>query len=558
MQRTHKIRRLITGYLAVVGLLAHVAVIFAIVAGMKYFQLTPSQFFVKAVEKSPIEMPWVADALSPTPRFASHALDGQLRAKHPRILLPELSAWSGRGMPDLFSKHLALYEKKGIQDFDSCGASHNVMAMAACWVSSGDVGVASRLISELKDFQLQTPNASGQYGNGWELAFAYDLIANYSGLAQDDRVLIESKIEHGLQDYLRILDDSSPSLWHGRTSLASMAWLAAVTLDVNASQQRLKLISRAQGHFLDVIRALELTEGWPEGYNYWIQNRGLVVSLAASAYINGLENAQHKARILALLKRVGLWHIYATRPDNRIENLGDEGSRVDLKDETRRVIDVIAQTTRDPIFASYSQYLEQLHGRESYYRAYRWGLRLFNDPTINSLPILSASGVTEKNTANLLAFNAQLPHADLFGRGGLNQAYIRSDWSPSATFISFRAGHTFTHHGHYDAGHFTIFKGTPLAINSSSYGEYTGSNRLNYSIRTVAKNSLLILRPGEKVQPNRFFQSNVADGGQRVILPTGSAVQSVADWAKKLDSGRHLAGGRINHYQALYGEYVYI
>ncbi|MDH5552089.1 MAG: hypothetical protein OEX82_02035, partial [Nitrosomonas sp.] len=48
------------------------------------------------------------------------------------------------------------------------------------------------------------------------------------------------------------------------------------------------------------------------------------------------------------------------------------------------------------------------------------------------------------------------------------------------------------------------------------------------------------------------------DGGQRIILPTGSAVQSVADWAKKLDSGRHLAGGRINHYQALYGEYVYI
>ncbi len=558
MQKTQIIRRLTTSYLVIVGLLTHVALIFAVVFAMKHFQLTPSQFFVKAVERSPIEMPWLAEALSPTQRFSDHPFDGQLRAVHPRILLPELSGWSGKGMPDLIANRLALYQAQGILDFDPCRSSRDVMAMSACWVSSGEANTASVLIAALKNFQLQTPNASGQYGNGWALAFAYDLIANYSGLTQDDRALIEAKIEQALQDYLRVLDDSSPSLWHGRTSLASMAWLTAVTLNANHSQHRLKLISRAQGHFLDVIRALELTEGWPGGYNYWIQNRGLVFSLAASAYVNGLENAQHKNRILTLLKRVGLWHIYATRPDNRIENLGDEGSRVDLKDETRRVIDVIAQITREPVFASYSHYLEQLHGAESYYRGYRWGFRLFNDPTINTLTILNASKGDEKSVANLQAFNAQLPRADLFGRGGLNQAYIRSDWSPSATFISFRAGHTFSHHSHYDAGHFTIFKGAPLAINSSTYGDYRGLNRLNYSIRTVAKNSLLILRPDEKVQPNRFFEKNVADGGQRIILPTGSGVQSVSDWASKLDSSQHFSGGRINHFQTLHDEYVYI
>ncbi len=558
MQKTPIIRRLITGYLITVGLLAHVAIIIAVVFAIKHFQLTPTQFFVKAVEKSPIEMPWLAEALSPTQRFSDHPFDGQLRAVYPRILLPELSGWSGKGIPDLMANRLALYQAQGTRDFDPCTASRDVMAISACWVSSGEAKTASLLIVALKDFSLQTPNVSGQYGNGWEMAFAYDLIANYSGLTQDDRALIEAKIEQALQDYLRVLDDPSPSLWHGRTSLASMAWLTAVTLNANHSQHRHKLISRAQGHFLDVIRALELTEGWPEGYNYWIQSRGLVFSLAASAYVNGLENAQHKNRILKLLKRVGLWHIYATRPDNRIENLGDEGSRVDLKDETRRVIDVIAQITREPVFASYSQYLEQLHGAESYYRDYRWGFRLFNDPTINTLPTLNASEGAGKNAADLQAFNAQLPRADLFGRGGLNQAYIRSDWSPSATFISFRAGNTFTHHGHYDAGHFTIYKGAPLAINSSTYGEYMGPNRLNYSIRTVAKNSLLILRPNEKVQPNRFFEKNVADGGQRIVMPTGSAVQNVADWAEKLDNKNHLAGGRINHYQAVYGEYVYI
>ncbi len=560
MQKSHIMRRLLTGYLVIVGLLAHIVVIFAAVAALKYFQLTPSQFLVKAVEKSQLDMPWLVEALSPAQRFTDHALDGQLRTAHPRILLPELSGWSGNGGAEIIAQRIALYQEQGIQDFDPCTASQAVMPLAACWVSNGDHNTASQLIRALKDFQLQTPNVSGRYGNGWELAFAYDLIANYSGLTQDDRVLIESKIENALQDYLRILDDASPSLWHGRTSLASMAWLTAVTLNTTGNELRSKLVARAQGQFLDVVRALELTEGWPEGYNYWIQNRGLIVSLAASAYVNGLENARHKERILTLLKRVGLWHIYATRPDNRIENLGDEGSRVDLKDETRRVIDVIAQTTREPVFSRYSQYLEQLHGAESYYHTYRWGLRLFNDPTVNRTAIVNASGSRkdEQNKASLQLLDTHLPYADLFGRGGLNQAYFRSDWSPSATFISFRAGHTFTHHGHYDAGHFTIYKGAPLAINSSTYGDYTGPHRLNYSIRTVAKNSLLILRPGEKVQPDRFFQDNVADGGQRVILPTGSMVQNVSDWADKLDRKKHLAGGRINHYQSVDGEYVYI
>lgn len=558
MQKFQFVQRVITSYLIIVGIMAHFAVIVALIAALKYFQLTPNQLFVKAIEKTQLDMPWLVEAIAPKARFSDHILDGQIRATHPRILLPELSDWPGQGQPDLIAKRIALFQKQGIHDFDPCIPSQNVLLLAVCWVSSGNPQVASQLTAALKNFQLQTPTASGGYGNGWELALAYDLVANFPGLSVDDRILVESKIENALLGYLQLLDDPSPSLWHGRASLAAMAWLAAVTLNTQDNRHLQSLVSRAQGHFLDLIRALEITEAWPEGYNYWIQNRGMIISLAASAYVNGLDNAKHKDRIRALLRRTGLWHIYATRPDNRIENLGDEGSRVDLKDETRRVIDLIAQMTRDPVFSGYSQYLQQLHGAESYYAGYRWGIRLFNDPTLSN-PAFAAPGDTfESGAVNLAFLDTQLPRAELFGRGGMNQVYIRSDWSPSATFISFRAGHTFTHHGHYDAGHFTVFKGAPLAINSSAYGDYTGSNRLNYSIRTVAKNSLLILRPNEKVQPNRFFQHNVADGGQRIILPTGSAVQNVSDWVKNLDSGNYFAGGRINHFNSVEGEYTYI
>lgn len=548
MRISNKLRRIVTGYLVVAGLLAHVAVIFGLVFVLKYFQLTPSQFLIKAVEKSGVDTPWLVDAISPAPRFSEHKLDGSLRASHPRILLPALAEWPGQGVSPLMARRIALYQSRGIRDFDPCKSAKGVLSLAACWVSTGDPVIAARLVGELKAFQLQTPDVQAKYGNGWKLAFAYDLVANYSALSDDARAQIEVKIEYALRDYLTVLDNPSPSLWHGRSSLASMAWLTAVALDPTGSRRRPALIARAQGHFLDVVRAAEVTEGWPEGYNYWIQNRAMIFTLAASAYLNGLDSAKHQARVLTLLRRMGLWHIYATRPDNRIEGLGDEGSRVDLKDETRRVIDIIAQATRDPVFATFSRYLEGLHGGESYYRGYRWGFRLFNDPTVEA----------GAPAAGLQVFNRLLPRVELFGRDGLNLAYIRSDWSPRATFISFRAGQTFTHHGHYDAGHFTLFKGAPLAINSSTYGKYTGPNRLNYSIRTVAKNSLLVLRPGEKVQPNRLFKTNVADGGQRVIIPTGSGVQSVANWAANRRKGMHYAGGRIQHFDQVDSRYVYI
>ncbi|MBL8247852.1 MAG: heparinase II/III family protein, partial [Candidatus Competibacter sp.] len=306
-------------------------------------------------------------------------------------------------------------------------------------------------------------------------------------------------------------------------------------------------IARAQGHFLETIKALELTEGWPEGYNYWINSRAFLIALAGSAYLNGLDRPLQADRVRRALRRVGYWTLYATRPDHRIEALGDEGPRVDLKDETRRVIDLIAQLTRDPVFAAYSAALGQLHGAESYYRDYRWGFRLFNDPSLAPTPGASLAGLL-----------GGLPSAELFGRNALNLAYIRSGWTPDATFISFRAGDSFTHHGHYDAGHFSLFKGAPLAINSSAYGGFFSPNRLNYTIRSIAKNTLLILRPGEKVQPNHFFADNVADGGQRITLPTGSVISSVRDWLDHRGKGLHLEGGQVERFEHREGDYAYI
>lgn len=536
--------KLLNSYLVGVGLLAHVALVGAVLYGLSQSQLTFRQLLVKAAQKSGVASPTVVEWIAPPPRFTDFTLDGRLRTTHPRILLPALTEWSGKGASALMAERTALYKQRGVADLSTCGG--DILGLTACWLTHGEAAQAEPLLKAAQGFYVETPTVDG-YGNSWMLAFAYDFLQLYPDLSAADRVQIEVRIEAALRETLRVLDESSASLWHGRSSLAAVAWLCAVVLDPGDSIERQQLIARAQGHFLETIQALELTEGWPEGYSYWINNRAFLIALAGSAYLNGLENSRQAERVRKALRRVGYWTVYATRPDQRIEGLGDEGPRVDLKDETRRVIDLIAQAARDPVLAGYSLYLERLHGAESYYRDYRWGFNLFNDPTV--APVGGGA---------LAGFDELLPTAELFGRDSFNLAYIRSDWSPDATFISFRAGDTFTHHGHYDAGHFTLFKGAPLAINSSPYGDYLGLNRLNYAIRGIAKNTLLILRPGEKVQPNRFFKGNVADGGPRIIMPTGSAINSVRDWLDHRGRGLHLEGGRLERFEHQEGDYTYL
>lgn len=537
--------KFLKNYLIGVGLLAHVALAGAILYGLSQSQLTVRQLLVKIAQKGGVASPTVVEWIAPPPRYVEFTFDGRLRPTHPRILLPELSHWSGKGVPPLMTERAARYKQQGIADLSTCGVG-GILGLTACWLTYGEAAQAEPLLKAAREFYIETPTVEG-YGNSWMLAFAYDFLRLYPDMPAADRVQIEMRIEAALRETLRVLDESSASLWHGRSSLAAIAWLCAVVLDPGDSPERQVLIARAQGHFLETINALALTEGWPEGYNYWVNSRAFLIALAGSAYLNGLEDSRQAEHVRKALRRVGYWTVYATRPDQRIEGLGDEGSRVDLKDETRRAIDLIAQATRDPVLAGYSLYLERLHGAQSYYSDYRWGFNLFNDPTI--IPIGGGA---------LAGFNDLLPTAELFGQDSFNLAYIRSDWSPDATFISFRAGDTFTHHGHYDAGHFSLFKGAPLAINSSSYGDFFGPNRLNYAIRGIAKNALLILRPGEKVHPNRFFDRNVADGGQRIILPTGSAVNSVRDWLDQRAKGLHLEGGRLERFEHQEGDYTYI
>lgn len=108
-----------------------------------------------------------------------------------------------------------------------------------------------------------------------------------------------------------------------------------------------------------------------------------------------------------------------------------------------------------------------------------------------------------------------LPRARNFQDMGM--VYMRSGNGAGDTYAAFVAGGSVNQHRHYDQGHFTIFRGGFLAIDSGDYGPRERNDHLcEYLYRTVAHNSVLIHAPAAADTPAKVWggPAKTLDGGQ--------------------------------------------
>lgn len=141
--------------------------------------------------------------------------------------------------------------------------------------------------------------------------------------------------------------------------------------------------------------------------------------------------------------------------------------------------------------------------------------------------------------------NAPLSHL----ASGIGELYARSDWSDGATWFRFNAGPYWTGHQHLDTGNFEIYKGEPLATESGEYIDYSSNHSINYLMRTVAHNCVLVYDPNEKFPMKTTFR----DGGRNQYANDGGQtktwewpVQDLETWnARKSEFDR----GSITAYQ---------
>lgn len=520
-------------YFIFCGVIFHFFIIFLLVLTAKHFQLTPKQFFYRFLQKSTLDAPWLTEWLVDTgfteKNMSYHTLP-EINKQAPRLLRQTKLLTSG-------ALQVENIEPGELAQYQPCRYS-SLLWLASCYFIDTNERVADALRYKMANFKVIAPNINGHHSNGWKLALAYDSQQSRLSLPKQEKIAIQEKLRETINHYLLILNEDSASLWHTRATLAAQMWVAYLAL----ADDDIILKKKVAPHFYSLVEALEQTEAWPEGYSYWINSRAFSITLALSGYLNGTQKDNWHSRIKKLLTRIGYWHIYATRPDNTIEPLGDEGPRLDLRDETRRVIDIIAQSTQDPWINKYSLYLADLHGRESYFRGYRWGWLMFNSLEFQD----NFLNKEERKVAVKSFFSSfPFPSMDIFGAEYFGQAYIHQRNTEERTFISYRAGDSFTHHGHADNGHLSLFKESPLLVNSSLYENYTQENRVDYSIRSIAKNTIQIQRPGEYIKVTNQWGERISDGGQRVTMPLGSAILSLSDWFDKRHAPPYLKGGKI-------------
>jgi hypothetical protein len=453
-----------------------------------------------------------------------------------------------------FSPALQQAEEALAQSDSDDGASSSPNVFAACWVAAGDDRFAEAAIAGLLGGTITATHSSGYYSNVWQFALAYDWLYGHRGMTDEARDRIENRIASAVWEELAELDSNYPAMWHGRNQLANNTLVAALSL--SRHPQAAELQRRAMAHFAEAIRALAMTEGWPEGPGYWIHNRAFPYALAADCFMTATgRDTIDGTSIREAIAQVAYWQLYATRPDGTLVRSGDCWPVGPSRGRGlwQPVQDYYARLGNDPGLVAAADYFRKLSKTRYHGDAYAWATVLTYDP---GLPMPRGYDAARPE-AHL---NAHLPRARVFGRHSLGQAFLVDRWGDAeATWISFKAGDVLAHHGHYDQGSFTIYRGSPLAVNSGYYGDYFGDFRLGYYIQTIATNSLLVEAPGEfstfARERGNFDQ---VTGGQRVVIPTGCDITSVNDWLRNQHVGMHYEAGDILSFESSTAGFDYV
>ncbi|HYE06504.1 MAG TPA: heparinase II/III family protein [Planctomycetota bacterium] len=99
---------------------------------------------------------------------------------------------------------------------------------------------------------------------------------------------------------------------------------------------------------------------------------------------------------------------------------------------------------------------------------------------------------------------------------GAGKIHARSSWREDATYLAFSCAKRFTSHQHLDVGHFFIYRGGEQACRSGHYVDFSGDHDVNYYIRSIAHNTVLVHDPDERWPDFMKGHDGVADndGGQ--------------------------------------------
>ncbi len=258
--------------------------------------------------------------------------------------------------------------------------------------------------------------------------------------------------------------------------------------------------------------------GWAEGYyiNYWLYEWLFFCEVAR--YCEGID---YYAMAPGFFNNRAIASMFEAYPGIKIYNsrrpvpMGDGGGRTfgGDRDKTLSARRILVNRLRDDSSHQAVHAFNETTPRSSV-GAYAYKDLLWRDTTVKK--------------AELSSF--KLSHIS----GGPGYVYARSSWDEDATYFFFKCGDRFTAHQHLDIGHFLIYKYEELAGDGGHYDSFGSNHDVNYHLRTVAHNTILVHDPCETWPGIRAGPVSGNDGGQHHDWPHhNGAVSDAADWQKE-------------------------
>jgi hypothetical protein len=266
--------------------------------------------------------------------------------------------------------------------------------------------------------------------------------------------------------------------------------------------------------------ALELAGaggGWAEGYyiNYWLYEWLLFCEVAR--YCEGIDyyamapDFFHNRAVASMFEAYPGIKIYNSR---RPVPMGDGGGRMfgGDRDKALSARRILVNHFRDEPSHQAVHTFNQTTPRSSV------GVYAYKDFLWRNMTVRKA----DLNDYKLSHFSS-----------GSGYVYARSSWDEDATYFFFKCGDRFTAHQHLDVGHFLIYKYEELVGDGGHYDAFGSNHDVNYHLRTIAHNTILVHDPCETWPGIRAGPVSGNDGGQHHNWPHhNGAVSDAADWRK--------------------------
>ncbi|MFC1451723.1 heparinase II/III family protein [Verrucomicrobiota bacterium] len=462
----------------------------------------------------------LAAAATVVPAWAQHAVP----TGHPRLL------GSLARLQQLAAERPADYARMAdVARNRTAGDWEKTVSMALVGAIENDAVLCRDAVLKALDY-VDGPIRQGHVPFGSDLAIcavAYDLC--YNAWTAEERLrfhaYLNATVDANVNSETHVFHNGWYGYKHWGIGLACYA-----SYYENARSQA--ILAGLRGEYLArAAPALELAGlggGWAEGYyvHYWSYE--WVFFCESARHCEGIDYYEDAPGFFRNRAVTGMFEMYpgiAIYNSRRPIPMGDGGGRVfgGDRDKTLCVRRILASRYRDDPAHQVVHAFNETTPRSSV-GVYAYKNFLWRDTT-----------VAEGELADF-----KLSHLS----PGPGYVYARSSWDEDATYFFFKCGDRFASHQHLDVGHFLIYKHEELAGDGGHYDAFGSSHDVNYHLRTIAHNTILVHDPSEQWLGATSYDASIRagpvsgnDGGQMHSWPHhNGAVADAAAW----EAGREL------------------